>query len=151
MDFSNVTAAFGIGLGLLVGLAAVLAYLRGTAIKEDMRRLRQSNNDLRNEVVDKERRLEQVEEDNASLKVEQARLQADSIRKDAALARIGEQAASGAELSELARALREASGLARDHDREAAARHAATIKALRDVHRNLDEMKSAISAREKDT
>ncbi len=74
-------------------------------------------------------------------------LEESDAAKSAALARIGEQAASGADIRDLANALREASGLARDHDREAAARHAAVIRAQRDVRDDLAAIRSGLAER----
>jgi predicted nuclease with TOPRIM domain len=148
MNIATIATAFAIAAGVLALGAAVVIGLRGKALQADLDQvrkangdLRDSNADLRTELDDKERRLHDLEVDNAALK-------ADSARKDAALARIGEQAASGAELQQVANALREASGLARDHDREAAGRHAATIRTLREVVVAQQEVRDAITSRE---
>ena len=140
MNAELVLTVFSIAVGVLALGSAVVIGLRGNALKADIAQLRGSNADLDAELVRKDRRLHDLELDYAALKE-------DSSRKDAALARIGEQAASGVELQAVADALREASGLARDHDREAAARHASTIRTLKEVMSALTELRTAIERR----
>lgn len=141
MNVAAIAAAFGIAAGVLALGVAVVIGLRGKALQTDLGQVRDRLTDRDKELEHKDRRLNDLERDHEELK-------RDSERKDAALARIGEQAASGAELQQVADALREASGLARDHDREAAGRHAATIRTLREVNGSLKEMRTAIESRQ---
>lgn len=137
---ANLLAIFGaIAACLAVGSAVVIG-LRGKALTADLDRLRHSNEDLDAELQRKDRRLHDAEVEIEHLKTADA-------AKSAALARIGEAAASGAEMQELAAALREASGLARDHDREAASRHAGVIRELRGTRDALTAMKTALDER----
>lgn len=140
MNAAAIAAAFSIAVAILALGGAVTVGLRGKALQADLKQLRDSNADLDAELARKERRLHDVEIDNAALKK-------DSARKDAALARIGEQAASGAELQQVADALREASEIGRDHDREAAGRHATTIRTLREIVAAQQEVRDAITNR----
>lgn len=140
MNASTILAVFGAVAAVLSIGAAVVIGLRGKALTADLDRVRKSNADLRDEVDDKDRRVE-------ALEIEQGHLKESNGRMAAALSRIGEQAASGADIRDLAEALREASGLARAHDQEAATRHAATIKALREVRTEQAAVKAALEAR----
>lgn len=140
MTAESLLAVFGLAVAVLGLGAAVVVGLRGKALETDLERVRKANSDLRAELEDVSRRLHDTE-------VEYEQLKASDTRKDAALRRIGEQAASGAELQQLADALRQMSGTARDHDREAAARHAATIRALREVREEQERVRAAIGAR----
>jgi predicted nucleic acid-binding Zn-ribbon protein len=131
VDASALLAIFGAAVAVIGLGSAVVIGLRGKALETDLGLVRDRLKDSDDELERKERRLADLERDYDELK-------RDSARKDAALARIGEQAASGAELLQVASALKEASGLSRDHDREAATRHASVIKVMREVR---DEQK----------
>lgn len=141
MNAANVLAGFGAIVALLSIGAAVVIGLRGKALVADLDRVRKSNEDLDKDLVRKEHRIRDLE-------VEQEHLKDANERMSAALSRIGEQAASGADIRDLANALREASGLARQHDAEAAIRHAAVVKALRDVRNEQAAVKAALEGRE---
>lgn len=129
-----VTTILSIGLAVVIGL-------RGKALTAEVEQLTRVSNNLRAEVGDKDRRVHDLE-------VEQGHLKDANDRMSAALSRIGEQAASGADIRDLANALREASGLARQHDSEAAVRHAAVVKALREVRTEQAAVKAALEGRE---
>ena len=143
MDAAGLLAVFGAVAAVLSIGGAVVIGLRGRALEEDLKRVRASNEDLDADLARKDRRIHDLE-------VEQGHLKDANDRMSAALSRIGEQAASGADIRDLAEALREASGLARDHDREASARHAATIRALREVRTEQAAVKAALEARKDD-
>ena len=140
MNASTILTALAIAAAVLGLGAAVVVGLRGKALETDLERVRKSNEDLRHDNDDKDRRLHDLE-------VEQGHLKDANERMAAALSRIGEQAASGADIRDLAEALREASGLARQHDSEAAARHAATIRSLREVRAEQAAVKAALEKR----
>jgi len=127
---------FGIALAIMGLGTAVVIGLRGTALKADLDRVRDSNedirktnDDLRKEIADKERHTMEQDARIHDLERDYNELKAENIRKDRALARIGEVAASTAEIREMV-------GVLKDHDIEAAARHASTIKVLKEIRDN---------------
>jgi hypothetical protein len=133
MNAQTIAAAFAVALGVLGLGTAVVIGLQGRAFKADLTRVRESNDDLRHanddlraELSDKDRHMLEQDVRIHDLERDYAELKAADERKGAALARIGEQAASGAELRELVK-------IVRDHDKEAAVRHGATIKVLREI------------------
>lgn len=134
---------------LAFGFVMVRAFAK-TARQTDVERLSSANDELRKELEDeKERRRQMVTlltERDVAIKA----LQDDAKRKDAALVRIGEEALGTADLRALAEAVRELSVSDKEHDREAAARHAGTIRALREIKETIAEIHAAQKARMED-
>lgn len=135
MNPGNIAAIFAIAVAIMGLGTAVVIGLRGNALKADLDRVRQANDDLDAEIARKDRHTAEQDELIASQGREIVELKAADVRKTAALARIGEAAISTAEIREMVKVMG-------DHDREAAARHASTIKVLRQIRDNQEHRKA---------
>ena len=109
----------GAASALLTVLVLIVRVLGGAARTADIERIRKDNSDLRDSLADSEKR---EEERDRRIKA----LEEDNARKDAALVRIGERAAGGAEIADLSK---EIAQLIRDLRQQ----HAGVLKALREI------------------
>lgn len=75
MDPALLIQGFSAAIAILCLMASGVALLWGRANKADVQRLRESNNDLRGEIQDKDRRLDDLETENVKLHDDVADLQ----------------------------------------------------------------------------